>query len=133
MTTTDEVLDQARDALARVERERIQVRDQYREEMAAFDAEIKRLRAAIRALEGRKPRKKRTAAVQAGPAALAKVHSALTGGPLTQAQITRATRLNDGTVSYALRALVDSGEVEATGVRLEGSREFRLAAQAKVA
>lgn len=133
MTNTTELLDQTKDALAQAERERALVREQHRQEIAAFDQEISRLRGAIRALEGRKPSRKRTAAVQAGPAALSKVRTALATGPLTQAQITKQTKLNDGTVSYALRALVENGEVEATGVRHEGSREFRLVAQAKVA
>ena len=133
MTTSEGLLDQAKDALAQAERERALVREAHRQEILGFDQEIGRLRAAIRALEGRKVKRKRTAAVQAGPAALTKVETALTKGPLSQAQITRRTKLNDGTVSYALRALVEAGKIEATGVRVEGSREFRLREAAEVA
>lgn len=118
MTTTADLLAQATKTLARVEEEKARATD-------AFNAEIRSLKAAIRALE-RKKTPARKAAVQAGPAALNKIRAALADGPLSQAQITRQTGLNDGTVSYGLRALADAGEIEATGVRISGSREFRL-------
>lgn len=125
-TTATDLLKQANEALARVEQEKALVREEHRQELATFDDEIKLLKAAVRALEGTRARPGRPAAVQAGPAALAKIRAVLSDGPLTQSQITKQTSLNDGTVSYGLRALADQGEIEATGVRINGSREFRL-------
>lgn len=123
----DDLLTQAREALERVEHERAQAREQYRAEMADFDDELRRLRGVIRALDPEtQTRRKRPAAVQAGPKALAAVRKVLGRGPRSQAEIVRLTGMNDGTVSYALRALVEAGEIAATGARIKGSREFQV-------
>lgn len=122
------MLAEAKAALERVQAEKAQVRAQYRDEIATFEREERRLRGAIRSLSGASSsRARRSAAVQAGPKALDKVRRALARGPLSQAEIVRRTKLNDGTVSYALRALtVELREVEATGYLIGGSREFRI-------
>lgn len=127
-----DLLEQAKQALAAAQDAVAQEKRRHRDALADHNGEIKRLRAAIRALEGQKGTT-RSPAKMAGPGALSAVRKALNAGPLTQAQIVRRTKLNDGTVSYAVRALVDAGEIEATGVRVSGSREFRLRTESKVA
>lgn len=128
----EDLLTQTEEALARVEHERAQAREAHLAEIAGFDGEIRRLRASLRALKVRRvTRPKRSAAVQAGPKALDKVRRVLASGPQTQAKIVKRTKLNDGTVSYALRALVESGEIVATGNYIGGSREFKLRGRAR--
>jgi hypothetical protein len=120
-----DLIGQAREALAEVEQRREAERERHRVEMDALTAEARKLRAAISALEG-KQRPRRTAAKQAGPAALDAVRNVLARGEASQAKIVQETKLNEGTVSYAVRALTDAGEIEATGeVTARGSRVFR--------
>ena len=127
-SAAEDLVRQAREALKRVEDEREDVRTacrvREREELAEFNWEADRLRRVIRTLTA-KPRRRSTG-VQAGPRALNRVRALLQRGPMPQTQIVRVTKLNGGTVSYALRALVESGEIEATGERVCGSRVFQL-------
>jgi Winged helix-turn-helix DNA-binding len=127
---TAALVELARAELARVEEEYRLAREAYAREKREFQAEIARLRRIIRVAE---PRPVRSAAVQAGPAAIERVRAAVVeaGRRASQAQVTRATGLNPGTVTYALRALVEAGELVATGLRVDGSREFRLARRAR--
>lgn len=61
----------------------------------------------------------------AGPAAIKAVESALQEiGRTTQAEITKATRKNSGTVTHALRALEAEGKAAKTGRRAKGSEEW---------
>lgn len=134
MRETEVLRAQAEEALTRVlverEQTRAVLRAKEREELAEFREEADRLRRAIRTLS---PPKQRAPAVQAGPRALNKIKAALKRGPLAQAAITHETGLNDGTVSYGLRALVESGEIEPTGKREKGSRVFALRAKNEAA
>jgi predicted HTH transcriptional regulator len=121
--------------LATVVREKEALLERQRDERGDVDVRLRALRASLNALT-RKPTpvlERRSAAVQAGPAALAKVREVLAKGPTSQAEIARRTKLNEGTVSYALRALVEDGSIETTGKSVERSREFRLARARRVA
>lgn len=61
----------------------------------------------------------------AGPQAIAAVEAALQKvGRTTQAEITRATGKNSGTVTHALRALEADGKAGKTGRRAKGSEEW---------
>jgi MarR family len=100
-----------------------------------IDSEVEVLRKAKEMLAGtpkrptRRRRKPTTASTNgkdaakiAGPAAIEAVKGALGDGEgHTQAEIARATEKNSGTVSYAIKALVERGEVERDGriVRLK--------------
>jgi DNA-binding transcriptional ArsR family regulator len=103
----------------------------------AVDGEIRQIRAALRVLRSKqaaKPpkarrapkRKARAPHIQAGPAAMQAVTDLLRDGPMTQKQIVEATGLNEGTVSYALKALREADAVEETGRKVDGSRELRF-------
>jgi DNA-binding IclR family transcriptional regulator len=115
---------EARATLARLEREREKMRRRHAAELAKATAEIRKVRNMVRGLEGTGPA--RSLSRQSGPKARTAILSALAGEPMSQVQIVRETGLNDGTVSYGLRALVESGEVEPTGeVGKSGSRVFK--------
>lgn len=133
MTTTAELLAQAEAALERVESEKARVREQHRAEIAEFDAEARLLRRTINTLKGIPQRKTRTAAVQAGPKAMKAVREVLARGAATWAQIRDQTGLNEGSVSYALRALVEAGETRLTGRKVDGSREYARLIRRKAA
>lgn len=61
----------------------------------------------------------------AGPAAIETVLAALAGiGRTTQAELTRSTGLNSGTVTHALRWLEHEGRARKTGRRFRGSAEW---------
>lgn len=126
--------------LARMETQRRLTRERHRKEMAALDRQVKKVTVLVAGLKGQKvaPRRARSAAVQAGPKACGIVLDFIAlHGKTTQAEIAREARdernrkLNDGTVSYALRALVDDGKIEATGIRVNGSREFKSKIRAR--
>jgi hypothetical protein len=88
-------------------------------EAALSDLRVKRRRA------GRRTRV-RSARVQAGPAAIQAVTDRLKVGPVSQKQLVVDTGLNEGTVSTAIRALIEAGAAELTGRVVEGSRELRF-------
>lgn len=71
--------------------------------------------------------------VIAGPQAIEKVRGYLAEvGEAFQADITRATGLNSGTVTHALRALAGEGLIEATGERSKArSAQFRFLGQTR--
>lgn len=71
--------------------------------------------------------------VIAGPQALQKVRDYLADvGEAFQADITRETGLNSGTVTHALRALAGEGLIEATGERSKGrSAQYRFLGPAR--
>lgn len=103
----------------------------HREEIAAMNQEVAEREARmvqLRARARRAGRKTvlRSDAVQAGPKAMGEVAAALRSGPLSQAEVTRVTGLNEGTVSYAIRALIAGGVIELTGAKVGKSRELRL-------
>lgn len=63
----------------------------------------------------------KTAAQRAGKGNVTKAESILRGGPLTKADLTKRMGINDGTVTYALRALEETGRARKTGERVKGS------------
>lgn len=118
-------------ALAEAEQARRALVRLQRRELAEADASIDKIRYAVRVLRAevrtaRRSTKARDAAKQAGPAAVAAVAWRLRSGPVTQKQLVADTGLNVGTVSYALRALMEAGTVETTGQKVGGSRELRM-------
>lgn len=52
-------------------------------------------------------------------------------GPTAKAQVTRLLGLNDGTVTYALRALEEAGEARKTGERIGGSDVYEYVAPSR--
>lgn len=129
----EQVIEQIETEIVAAERRRDEIRKRYEDDSRTVKDEISRLRASLRSLRGERRKTTRAPSVSAGPKALAAVREALAGGPITQAQIVRSTGLNDGTVSYAVRALIESGAVEPTGQVIERSREFRLKRARRVA
>jgi predicted transcriptional regulator len=65
---------------------------------------------------------------RAGPGNVAKVEEALRdlGGTVSQHRITEHTGLNNGTVSYALKALRNQQKVRRTGKRIGHSPEYQI-------
>lgn len=62
----------------------------------------------------------------AGPKAIGKVVEVLASvGRTTQAEVTRATALNSGTVTHAMRVLEADAQVRRTGRRHHGSDEWQ--------
>lgn len=96
-----------------------EIQEDAKRRVGIVDGQIERLRGAARALreplpkaEGRRPRR------QAGPRNVETVYETLRrscGGSGTQADVVHATGINDGTASYAMRALVNDGRVERVG------------------
>jgi hypothetical protein len=69
--------------------------------------------------------KQRTALQKAGPGNVEKVYAMIvSGGPSTQARITSTLGINNGTVTWALRALVETKRIAETGKRVNGSKEY---------
>lgn len=68
----------------------------------------------------------RSAEKQAGPGNVKRVREALValGGRATQAEITKRAGLHSGTVTYALRALVEESQVHPTGEKVGRSPEY---------
>lgn len=114
-------------ALAAAEAVVAEVRARHAEELRPFLDEVRQIKTAIRVLKGQK----RTARVQAGPKAIGVVMAQFASGPVTQKEIVERSGLNQGTVSVAIRALVDEGAIVETGEARAGSREFRLKSDVK--
>lgn len=76
----------------------------------------------------------KTAAQRAGRGNIVKARDLLQhNGPMTKASITKELGINDGTVTYALRALEETGEVQRTGERVHGSDVFEYVTRRRVA
>lgn len=109
------------------------------EALGEVDTAIASLEAAkrefVKRTTGKKPRvarakKERTALQRAGSGNLVKALTLLTeAGPLTKAQIASRLSLNNGTTTYALRALEDQGKVRKTGGQTNGSFEYEAVAR----
>lgn len=131
-TSVETLIAQAEAALERAEAGRVALREQHASEMQAVNEEVERIRRGIVALS-RTARMRTTPvrpfAVQAGPAALEAVMGALRRRPRSQRQVVVDTGLNEGTVSYAIRGLLEAGAIEPTGESVQKSRVFRLVEQ----
>lgn len=113
------------------DRARSRLIESQRSELEKLDREIRLLRVEARKAGVVAPRG-RSAAIQAGPLALSLVRGALVEAPATQASIRKGIGLNPGSVSYAIRALLEAGEIRQTRrAVVEGSREFQLTAKGK--
>lgn len=93
---------------------------------------------AERAAAEKKPRERsaasvvKTAAQRAGVGNMAKARDLLRhNGPTTKAQVTKLMAINDGTVTYALRALEEAGEVRKTGERVHGSDVYEYVSKTR--
>lgn len=76
-------------------------------------------------VNGAKPtRRRKSLAKQVGSSNVDRVLTALTRGgrPMTQSEVARALNINDGTASYAMRALIEQGKVERLGAQRRGAR-----------
>jgi uncharacterized coiled-coil protein SlyX len=105
-------------------------------------ASLAKLTDARRALlRTRAPRKQRTrsavsvtktALQRAGRGNVDKARDLLRhNGPTPKAEVTRLLAINDGTVTYALRALEETGEVRKTGERIHGSDVYEYLTPAR--
>lgn len=107
--------------------------------LAEFDRETKKTRRSmvgeIARLQRRRktirvatPKRQITAAKQAGKKNIAAVREAITkaGGTATQAKLGELSGVGTGSLTWAIRALEETGEIRATGKRERGSREFTL-------
>lgn len=111
----DEEMRQEEAALAELDQQR-----------TAHMERIRALRTARRALVKDGSAKKLSPRKIAGPRVIAAVRSALAEGPRPQAEITRSVGANSGSVSYAIKALLDEGTIRDTGETEKGSKVFAL-------
>lgn len=96
------------------------------EQIRGLRAEKRELERTVGVLTGvRKTRRRTGDRSIAGPAAIAKVEAVLVKhGTAYQSDIAKATGLNSGTITHALRALAQDGKVRATENVRNRSREF---------
>jgi hypothetical protein len=102
--------------------------------LADTDAEISRLRGMLPEGSRRRARaaKPTDAHKAAGPSVIAKVREVITEiGEGTQAEITRRAGKHSGSVSWALKALEQDGEVEKLDRREKGSFVFKVTGKAR--
>lgn len=105
--------------------------------VARIEASLREHKAALSRLEdsrralvrARTPReratKAKTAAQRAGRGNMTRVADLLHhNGPTAKAGLTKLLQINDGTVHYALLALVEEGKVRKTGERVHGSNVY---------
>lgn len=118
------LLDEISERLTMIDRERGRLDEESRS-LKAKRAEVRKLVL---------PDKNRTSVRQAGATNIAKVAAALrsAGGRATQSRLTELTGLNSGTMTYALRALAESGAVKPTGTLVRRSPEFVATGEAYV-
>lgn len=75
----------------------------------------------------------KTAFQRAGRANVEKARDLLKhNGPTPKSQVTRLMEINDGTVTYALRALEERGEARKTGERVGGSDVYEYVQPSRV-
>lgn len=88
--------------------------------------ELESLVKARKSLRAKSPAKQLDAARQAGKENIRRVREAMVklGGKATQAAIGAESGVGTGSLTWAIRALEESGEIKATGKRERGSREF---------
>lgn len=120
--------------IADIEKERTQVQKNLKAQQEAAKADDRHLAAKLRAL--RKARalvsgeqQVRSPGAKAGKeskAAVARLMSA--HDTLTQAEVTKLSGQNSGSVAYALRALEAEGVIKDTGKRVGRSREYAYVA-----
>lgn len=127
------------DALASIDREiataeksRKDLDARYRSARDQIDTHLSKLKQARRTLLRRtKPRtRKRTRkldpAAQAGPANMQKVEEAARRHPVaTQATLARLSEVGTGSMTWAIKALVQRGVLEPTGRQIDGSKEYK--------
>lgn len=131
---TEEALAAIDGQIEDAEKKRRDLDAQYRSARDQLDTHLANLREARRTLQRKRaPRKRRTRtgpldpAAQAGPANIAKVLAAVRKHPLaTQAQLSEASGVGTGSMTHAIKALEGRGEIEFTGQRIGGSKQFRF-------
>lgn len=110
--------------LAEAKKARRELDRDFRKRGRELDRKIERL--TKRATKGARARRPLTPAGQAGKANLRAAREAIRElGTATQAQIGEKSGVRTGSLTWACRALLESGEIEATGETVRGSREFR--------
>jgi DNA-binding transcriptional ArsR family regulator len=134
MPSTASLIEQTDERIAE-ERER---RHRIVQALRQSEAQIATLEAARKALVGRKVSRRtpseqraasrnRTAVERAGKGNVEAAFDYLAQhGRATKAEITRALGKNNGTVTYALRALEEEKRVRKTNVRVQGSDEYEV-------
>jgi hypothetical protein len=105
------------------------LRARHVDAIVEIDTEAAMLVAAKKALpraKRAKPTSQRTPIQKAGRGNVEKVYATLVaGGPRTQARLTETLGINNGTLTWALRALVEDGRIVATGKVVGNSKEYR--------
>lgn len=118
-----------------------------RQTIAQIEAALKEHRTALAKLEdarrmlvrSRRPRRRasgakvaKTALQRAGRGNVTKARDLLRhNGPTAKSQVTKLLNINDGTVTYALRALEETGEARKTGERVGGSDVYEYVTPAR--
>lgn len=133
-SVTDWLARQGELAVTAMQGKKREVREEADRVCAEIDREIDRVKAAMRALRREaKPRARRHSTTRrqrdarelAGPANLKAAEQVLKRKRhATGAQIRKATGKNSGTITYAMRALVEDGKARETGRVIDRSPEF---------
>lgn len=129
-----EVLETFDQEIERTEARREALERSYREGRAVLTEHLKRLketrRSVARAAKTTTSRRRRgplDPARQAGPRNIAKVREAAEKlGTATQKALADSSGVGTGSMTWAIRALVNEGALEPTGESVNGSREYRF-------
>lgn len=124
-TARDTAASALREAITEIEQEIARVRAEADERLRLLRRERTELLRGERALRGEIAPRRTSAKSIAGPGAIATVDAFLRKeGQAFQVDITKATGLNSGTVTHALRALAAEGKIVATENQRGRSQEF---------
>lgn len=115
VTTIDEQIAAERQTIEMIEQA-------LREHRLALDQLERTRKALVKRRVRRGAKGAKTAFQRAGRANVEKARDLLRhNGPTPKSQVTKLMDINDGTVTYALRALEELGEARKTGERVHGS------------
>lgn len=128
-----EVLASLDQQIEETESRRASLEQTYRESRTTLTEHLKRLkevrRTVARQAKGRTATRSRgplDPAKQAGPKNIARVRAAAAAlGSATQKALADESGVGTGSMTWAIRALVDEGVLEPTGKSINGSREYR--------
>jgi predicted HTH transcriptional regulator len=120
---------------AKAERERVVVAlDAASEVVRSLEKITKDLRRRLRAEESaeRRATHVKTPLERAGRGNVEAVLKLIQRRPMTQAEVVERTGKNNGTITYAIRALTDDGLIRPTGYQENGSKEYEAVSRRRV-
>lgn len=120
---------------AKAEREQVVAAiDAANEVVRTLEALQKSLRKRKRTEERaeRKANHVKTPLERAGRGNVDRVYALLRRKPMTKAEVVAATGKNNGTITYAIRALEDDGLIRETGMQQNGSLEYEVVDRRRV-